>query len=61
MTQNQICSVRKILYSKKITMQELANDIGYSRQYVSMALNGKLQLKDVDNKILEWYKEKKQK
>lgn len=60
MKQSQIICVRNLLYRRKMTISELAKEIETSRVSVSMALNGRLQSQLVDDRILNWYKSKKE-
>lgn len=60
MKQNQILAIRKFMFTNKTTITDISKDIGVSRSYVSMALNGRLQNETVDKKIMEWFLSRKE-
>lgn len=60
MKQNEILAIRKLLYTERMSITDLANELGYSRAYVSMALNGRLINEGVDLKLRKWLKSKKE-
>lgn len=60
MKQNEILTIRKFLYTNRMSITDLAKELGYSRAYISMALNGRLLNDGVDLKLRKWLKSKKE-
>lgn len=56
---NQIGAIRKFMIAHKITTTDLAKELDVNRSYLSMVLNGTMSNLNVENKVVEWYKNKK--
>lgn len=59
--QNQICAIRKFMFLKKKSITELAKELDISRSYLSMILNGTMNSKTIEDKVVNWYKTEKEK
>jgi transcriptional regulator with XRE-family HTH domain len=59
--QNQICAIRKFMFLKKKSITELAKELDISRSYLSMILNGTMNSKTIEDKVVNWYKTEKDK
>lgn len=59
--QNQICAIRKFMFLKKKSITGLAKELDISRSYLSMILNGTMNSKTIEDKVVNWYKTEKDK
>lgn len=59
--QNQICAIRKFMFLKKKSITKLAEELEVSRSYLSMILNGTMNSKTIEDKVVNWYKAGKEK
>lgn len=59
--QNQICAIRKFMFLKKKSITKLAKELDISRSYLSMILNGTMNSKTIEDKVVNWYKTEKDK
>ena len=57
---NQIGTIKKYMVTEKKTIIALAKELKVNRGYLSMVLNGTMSNADIEEKVLNWYKNTKQ-
>ena len=56
---NQIGTIKKYMVTEKKTIIALAKELKVNRGYLSMVLNGTMSNADIEEKVLNWYKNTK--
>lgn len=58
---SQIGAIKKYMVSEKKTIISLAKQLEVNRGYLSMVLNGTMSNSDIEEKVLNWYKNQNKK
>jgi predicted XRE-type DNA-binding protein len=56
LTISQRASIKKKLFVDKKTITQLAEELGFSRPYVSGVVNGSINNEEIDKALLKWKK-----